>query len=247
MKNIILCEGKTDAILLSYYLEKVAGWKFNKKLTKNIGLPIRDFENEEVNVYLNDEKELTIWAVGGINNLDFALSSILEISKALEKDKAYKKLVVLMDRDQAHGDSQILDGIQRNFVGKEVSLLPLTNNEWTICSYLNEYGEDNSIRVLPIIIPFEKQGALETFILDAICDFGEEEAHIVKRSKEFINGFDLVKYLKNQRMKLKGELAVTLGTMFPQKTFTSIDSMLKQINWEEYKTIQEGFRKLEEI
>ena len=30
MKSIIFCEGKTDAILLSYYLEKVADWKFSK-------------------------------------------------------------------------------------------------------------------------------------------------------------------------------------------------------------------------
>ena len=31
MNKIILCEGETDAILLSYYLDKVAGWKFCKK------------------------------------------------------------------------------------------------------------------------------------------------------------------------------------------------------------------------
>lgn len=96
-------------------------------------------------------------------------------------------------------------------------------------------------------MPFDKQGALETFILDAICEFGEEEAYIVNKSREHVNGFKLINYLNNQRLKVKGELAVTLGTMFPQKTFTPIDSMLKEINWEEYKTIQEGFRKLEEI
>lgn len=31
MNKLILCEGKTDAILLSYYLGKIAGWKFVKK------------------------------------------------------------------------------------------------------------------------------------------------------------------------------------------------------------------------
>ena len=82
---------------------------------------------------------------------------------------------------------------------------------------------------------------------DAICDFGDEEAYIINKSKEFVNGFSLIKYLNNQRLKLKGELAVTLGVMFPQKTFTPIEAMLKAINWEEYRTIQEGFRKLEEI
>ena len=36
MNKIILCEGETDAILLSYYLGKVAGWKFCKKPPANI-------------------------------------------------------------------------------------------------------------------------------------------------------------------------------------------------------------------
>lgn len=28
MNNILLCEGATDAILLSYYLEAVFGWRY---------------------------------------------------------------------------------------------------------------------------------------------------------------------------------------------------------------------------
>lgn len=48
-------------------------------------------------------------------------------------------------------------------------------------------------------------------------------------------------------MKVKGEFSVTLGAMFPQKTFTPIDEMLKNISWERYSTIQSGFKKLEEI
>ena len=31
MIRIILCEGKTDAILLSYYLERTKGWEHDKK------------------------------------------------------------------------------------------------------------------------------------------------------------------------------------------------------------------------
>lgn len=34
MKSIILCEGKTDAILISYYLEKTQNWKFKKMQAK---------------------------------------------------------------------------------------------------------------------------------------------------------------------------------------------------------------------
>ncbi len=247
MKSIIFCEGKTDAILLSYYLGKVAGWNFNKKLTKSISIPIRSFENEEVSVYTKADDELVIWAVGGVSNISYAISSIIEATKAIEKENAYGKFALLLDRDQAEEDSVILETIKANFEKQEIYLDNLTNNRWSNSRYLNAYGEESEIRILPIIIPFDKHGALETFILDAICEMGEEENYIVSKSRNFISGFSLTKYLINQRLKLKGELAVTLGTMFPQKTFTPIDSMLKNISWEEYRTIQEGFRKLEEI
>lgn len=38
MNKLILCEGKTDAILLSYYLEKVAGWKYTTKSPSGLNL-----------------------------------------------------------------------------------------------------------------------------------------------------------------------------------------------------------------
>jgi len=34
MNKLILCEGKTDAILLSYYLGKTAGWKSDNPATE---------------------------------------------------------------------------------------------------------------------------------------------------------------------------------------------------------------------
>ena len=38
MNKVILCEGGTDAILLSYYLERMAGWKYSKKPPENIAI-----------------------------------------------------------------------------------------------------------------------------------------------------------------------------------------------------------------
>ena len=36
MNKLILCKGATDAILLSYYLEKTAGWTFCRKPPKDL-------------------------------------------------------------------------------------------------------------------------------------------------------------------------------------------------------------------
>lgn len=65
MNKLILCEGETDAILLSYYLEKVAGWKYSKKRPIDI---VKKQENESVNWYKKDKDYLLICAVGGKDN-----------------------------------------------------------------------------------------------------------------------------------------------------------------------------------
>jgi len=51
VNSLILCEGATDAILLSYYLKKVSGWTYTAKAPD--GLNIRSTRgNESVNWYI---------------------------------------------------------------------------------------------------------------------------------------------------------------------------------------------------
>lgn len=67
MNKVILCEGETDAILLSYYLGKVAGWKYSRKGPENLNIQA-DTSNQSVNWYKNNENFLLICAVGGKDN-----------------------------------------------------------------------------------------------------------------------------------------------------------------------------------
>lgn len=182
MKNIIFCEGKTDAILLSYYLENVAGWKFNKKLNKKIELPIRNLENEEVNVYTKSVNELVIWAVGGQSNFTYAVSQIIKLNKNFIEDEIYTKLIVLRDHDLVSELDDILNEFNNLFEQNEIDISIKSNNEWAKTEYINAYDERSEMRFLPIIVPFDKYGALETFVLDAICEMGQEEKMIVARN-----------------------------------------------------------------
>ena len=62
MKSIVICEGKTDAILLSYYLNKVSGWGFySRKDKRKNNIPIRNNKTEEANWYIRGEDLLVIW------------------------------------------------------------------------------------------------------------------------------------------------------------------------------------------
>lgn len=180
--------------------------------------------------------------VGGESNFQYAIEEILQINRLANKEDVFSKIVLVRDRDNYEKDGELLTSLSGYFQN-----VNLQNNVWKEKAYINELEEEMYVEILPIIIPLDNTGALETFILDAICEMGDEEKQIVDKSKGFISDFNLKSYLNTQRLKVKGELAVTLGAMFPQKTFTPIDAMLKNIKWEEYKTIQKGFKRLEEI
>ena len=62
MNNILLCEGATDAILLSYYLEAVFGWRY---CTPDKSINISEDYNETVNWYKKGNDKLVICSVGG--------------------------------------------------------------------------------------------------------------------------------------------------------------------------------------
>ena len=67
MNKLILCEGKTDAILLSYYLGKMEGWKFIKKGPSGLSIQ-QPNDNESISWYKRQDDYLLICGVGGKDN-----------------------------------------------------------------------------------------------------------------------------------------------------------------------------------
>lgn len=64
MNNLILCEGETDAILLSYYLQRTCGWRFVKKSPPGVNIKADRGHGESANWYQRDGDYLLICAVG---------------------------------------------------------------------------------------------------------------------------------------------------------------------------------------
>ena len=77
MRSIIICEGSTDAILLSYYLNKVSGWEFCKKAPEHLDIKQNEFD-QSINWYKRDDDRLLICGVGGkdkISSLDSLITA----------------------------------------------------------------------------------------------------------------------------------------------------------------------------
>ena len=94
MNKLILCEGKTDAILLSYYLGKTAGWKFVKKGPSGLAIQ-QPNDNESISWYNKDDDYLLICGVGGKDNFGNFFDERIRIP--LVTTNAFEKIAIITD------------------------------------------------------------------------------------------------------------------------------------------------------
>lgn len=238
MNRVLLCEGVTDAILLSYYLEKVSGWKYCKG-PKNLEIKTKN-RNESVNWYRKGEEYLLICGVGGKNN--FAKFFETRIKNPIFMSDAFQKIVFVTDRDE-RADSEII-----NELYTEDMLKNLEDRRWRNNIYRNAYEMEKMLEVLLVVIPKERQGALETVMLEAIAE-DPYDRNIIEKVDDFMQQMskEAEKYLSTERLQLKAKLGVTWAVQFPEKVFSRIDEQIRNVEWEKSELLKRIFRELEEI
>ena len=119
MKSIILCEGKTDLVLYSYYLCKVNGWrsvdkKENRAHKKSIEsrlsrMKIEGANNQEFAWYFRGDDILCIYAVGSKDFSD-GLLQVVAINLKTSEEK-FSKVAVISDRDDLRSESEIMKSV----------------------------------------------------------------------------------------------------------------------------------------
>lgn len=98
MNSLILCEGATDAIFLSYYLNKVYGWKFCKNAPEHLDIkPSKS--GEEINWYNRGEDRLLMCGVGGKDNMKSFFNDKV-LSPVLNSKNSFAKIALVLDRDE---------------------------------------------------------------------------------------------------------------------------------------------------
>lgn len=242
MNSIILCEGRTDAILLSYYLIRVYGWEYMKK-TPQKHQYLKPTENQEINWYKKGDNYLMIFGVGGkdnfVNVIDVYLSQVLF---NYEKEDRFQKVVIMVDKDECS-----VSEIQKKHIKwLKPYAQQLKDREWRVNEYRDAFGNEQSLDALSIIIPVGKQGALETSLLEAISE-NEYDKVIVDRCKEFIEAIrpNAEKYITSNRLELKAHLSSVFAIISPEKVFTTLDNIIQEVPWEESRALKECFSALE--
>ena len=244
MNSIILCEGRTDAILLGYYLSKVYGWSYSKKGPKDY-VKIEVDQNQEVNWYKKVNDYLLIFGVGGKDNFKNVIDNYMSpILQNYPQENSFKNIVIVADKDSA--EMSVIENLHTEWLRPYAN--QVVNSKWLEGNFEDNFGNTHEIRTLSIIIPVDKQGALETTLLDAISE-EEYDKIIVDKCAEFVEDVRTVarKYIKTDRLALKAHLATVFAVLSPEKVFLQLDDIIKEVPWEKSQILMDCFEALKEL
>jgi len=245
MTRIIMCEGETDLILISYYLEKVKGWVYTGT-PKGLTINFTKQENKAACNYQNSSKdELLICAVGGKDNFGNFFNEHLKkpIMRSNAGETEYR-IALVTDRDDFSVE-EIKNSIS-------VELAPIINNiennAWQPNEVDADLGTKVNIEFLLVVIPKENHGALETVLMEALSK-DDYDANIIQKSKQFIDDIQPIadRYIHENRLQLKAQLGVVFSIFNPEKTFSLFKERLVSVKWEKSKVLAKCFEKLIEI
>jgi hypothetical protein len=255
MKKIILCEGKTDAILLSYFLIKSFGWEYIIKPYDRLPeLPVD--ENKEVfHWYQHSDKpnqELAIWGVGGISKIPSKLNEVVNRTSREGSSSAnrFRRIVLFFDHDDRTTEACL--NLAKKWI-RECNRI-ITHTEIELDKWLSAKLELNKtpkeeyeIQILPIVLPMNEKGDLEVFLADSLRERSEDDKLLVDEAHCFISRIPDKPYLTKRRYRSKACLGSILSVISPDWEFSDRKIRLTQIEWEKIESLVAIYGKLGEL
>jgi len=250
MKRVIICEGKTDAILISYFLIKSFGWIYTEKSV--VGLPF-DAGSEVLNWYQHPEKpdqELAIWGAGGINEIPAKLWHVIDRTK-LETTSVnrFTHIVVFFDRNN-RSEAECRDLVGKWAIDSGVEITDdLHLGQWSKArvALRKEPEEFHDLRVLSVALPPDSEGNLEIFLTNCIRNHSEYDSDLVDKAQGFIGSIPDEPYLGRARYRPKACLGAILSVISPDWVFSELHKRLTLVKWEEIKSVEAVYEKLSEL
>lgn len=234
MKTIVLCEGTGDAAVIAFYLQNRCNWKIVSKSDKN-NVKIRFYGTDKISLckyenesfYTKGDDIISLCKVNGRDNFIKIYKNLSDLYN-LDYDIDIDNLIIVTDNDD--GDlTAVLQWIscELDSCGFNVgNLYNMTKNNYELFT------------VIPIVIPENDKGELESIIMERIASFGVDESLIVKESKDFIemlkSNFHTNMYLKRRGDISKAKLTVTMSVINPTVMFSKYVEVL--IKSEYYKS-----------
>ena len=140
------------------------------------------------------------------------MDNILEINNISAMGEEYHKIVIITDRDDLDTEEKFLQGIQDILNARNIEYSNISEaNEWIDIKQENGFGQEINIRILPLVIPFDTTGALETFLLEAIAEQDEYDKEIINKGGVFVDSIDPEqRYLQKKTICYKSKIRCLL-------------------------------------
>lgn len=238
MKSVILCEGKDDVWFIAYYLHKCAGWMVDEKATrwKNAKIPA---DHKQTVTYLlcpQNADTTAIVSVGGQDRMKKMVSSIAYLNSSYPSDPI-QALVLFRDCDQR--DSEALAASMGAWFSP-----PLELHNHIISTYYCEIDEiPFFVRVLPVVIPFDETGAIETLLLKSIGERSQDGAHVVNQATSYVDTVkqNVSEFLKSDRLIVKAKYSAAIAITNPDHSTALFQDLMMSTEWENCESIKKHF------
>lgn len=239
MNSLILCEGKSDCILLQYYLEKVHLWNRIKKSS------FHAVQNSWSNLFEKSGNSLTISETKGCDRIIEGLNTaIIRNQNAAPNsvDDFYDKIIIFTDNDEVITSNRLIQDISNALKTTSVSFTKsIQKNVWNKGT-VNTIEGIKEFELYIMLIPFDENGALETYLLSCISKNDAYDKTIIDKGNTFVEMIDpQKKYLNHRRLLIKSKFDVYFSVRTASDQFSERRDILKSVAWEQYDDIRKDF------
>lgn len=252
MISIILCEGADDAFILGAYFELKLSFSRNNNAKSRSKFQIPKTErNLNANIYIKGNFYVVIINVNGKDRFQKAVEYL---SKAQEfpAEESISQLFLMADRDNTTEEEKLNEiySIFLKFFPQNERTTTLRNNQPLAMTYPLR-SQVCSVQCIPVVIPYNEEGALETILMNEIKESSPEGAFVVQQANKYIDllleSGRLSEYLKHERDKLKARFSSTLSVTNPDHSISPYVTLLESFHCKSSPVIAENFRVFDEF
>lgn len=240
MKSVIFCEGIDDQYILGYYLYNCTKSSKNPwmKTDKNFRFSnVMNLTKLQATIYDNGINQIAIVHTKGKDNFKEVFHDFSAVLSAHSSE--ILKIAIMMDRDNDDIDNG-LEQIKEILTSGKVTFKPdftLQNHHENVLEFIDENEENCKLTIIPIIIPFNEQGAIETLLMNGIAQQSKENHYVVENAKKYIEDIrankNVCSYLKKRRLILKAKYSATISVTNPDRSTAVYNEILTAFPWHE--------------
>ena len=151
-------------------------------------------------------------------------------------DHLVEAVVIITDHDDEGAERErpqaIVDAIY-SIVGNSNKSTDMNTvlNKWQSIEFTGSFSLKISIKYCYLLVPLDSQGALETFMLNALSEKDEARKEVIDQVEFFISNFKSEQYLRKRREQIKAELGISISVFNPERMFDTMMELINQVDW----------------